>query len=130
MSPEIFSELLFRLSAEREARLEALWRMTPNERIASMRRGDLSMEQCCAWAARYPQQVPLINGEFAFIAAYMPEVCLSANDRARRYLRFEGLADEHRVRSLAHVWCPGCTDLRGARSCSQCAGPPSHPWAR
>ena len=49
--------------------------MTPNERIAAMRRGDLTMEQCCAWAARYPQQVPLINGEFEFIAAYTPEVC-------------------------------------------------------
>ena len=43
--------------------------MTPNERIAAMRRGDLTIEQCCAWAARYPNQVPLINGEFEFIAA-------------------------------------------------------------
>lgn len=75
MSPETFSELLYRVSAEREARLEALWRTTPNERIAAMRRGDLSMEQCCAWAARYPQRVPLVNGEFEFIAAYTPEVC-------------------------------------------------------
>jgi hypothetical protein len=49
--------------------------MTPNERIAAMRRGSLSMEQCCAWAARYPHQVPLINGEFEFIATSMPEVC-------------------------------------------------------
>ena len=47
--------------------------MTPTERIAAMRRGDLSMQQCCAWAARYPNQVPLINGEFEFIAAYTPE---------------------------------------------------------
>ncbi len=40
-----------------------------------MRRGELTMEQCCAWAARYPHQVPLIDDEFEFIAAYMPEVC-------------------------------------------------------
>jgi len=75
MTREMLNDRLFRLSAEREARLEAMWRMTPNERIAAMRRGDLSMEQCCAWAARYPRQVPLINGEWEFIAAYMPEVC-------------------------------------------------------
>ncbi len=75
MTREMLSDLLVRLRVEREARLEALWRMTPNERIAAMRRGDLSMEQCCAWAARYPRQVPLINDEFEFIAAYMPEVC-------------------------------------------------------
>jgi len=75
MSPGTFSELLSRTVTERAARLEALWRMTPNERIAAMRRGDLTMEQCCAWAARYPQQVPLLNGEFEFIAAYRPEVC-------------------------------------------------------
>jgi hypothetical protein len=52
-----------------------MWRMTPNERIAAMRRGDLSMEQCCAWAARHPDQVPLINGEWEFLAACLPEVC-------------------------------------------------------
>ena len=57
--------------------------MTPNERIAAMRRGDLIMEQCCAWAARYPQQVPLINGEFEFIAAYMPEALRMTRRRPR-----------------------------------------------
>ena len=75
MSSETLTQLLTRMGVERDARLEALWRMTPNERIAAMRRGDLSMEQCCAWASRYPRQVPLINGEWEFIAAYMPEVC-------------------------------------------------------
>lgn len=75
MTREMLTDRLVRLRVEREARLEALWRMTPNERIAAMRRGDLSMEQCCAWAARYPRQVPLINDEFEFIAAYMLEVC-------------------------------------------------------
>ena len=75
MTREMLTDRLVRLRVEREARLEALCRMTPNERIAAMRRGDLSMEQCCAWAARYPRQVPLINDEFEFIAAYMPEIC-------------------------------------------------------
>jgi hypothetical protein len=75
MTREMLTDLLVRLRVEREARLEAMWRMTPNERIAAMRRGDLSMEQCCAWAARHPDQVPLINGEWEFLAAYLPEVC-------------------------------------------------------
>jgi len=75
MTSETFTELLTRMTVDREARLQALWRMTPNERIAAMRRGSLSMEQCCAWAGRYPHQVPLINGEFEFLAAYTPEVC-------------------------------------------------------
>jgi hypothetical protein len=72
---ETFTDYLVRTERERDARLESLWRMTPAERSAAMRRGDLSMEQCCAWAARNPSQVPLINGEWEFIVAYMPEVC-------------------------------------------------------
>lgn len=58
---------------EREARLRPLWRMTEAQRVAAMRRGKLSLEQCTAWAARYPEQVPLLNGEFEFIAAHTPE---------------------------------------------------------
>jgi hypothetical protein len=59
----------------RDARLRALWQMTRAQRVAAMRRGELSLEQCAAWAARYPEQVPLLNGEFEYIAALTPEVC-------------------------------------------------------
>jgi hypothetical protein len=38
-----------------------------------MRRGELTLEQCAAWAARYPEQVPLLNGEFEYLAAFTPE---------------------------------------------------------
>jgi hypothetical protein len=58
----------------RDARLRALWEMTPAQRIAAMRRGELTLEQCAAWAARYPEQVPLLNGEFEYLAAFTPEV--------------------------------------------------------
>jgi hypothetical protein len=58
----------------RRARLRALWAMTVSERIAAMRNGELSLEQCAAWAARYPEQVPLLNGEFEYLAAFTPEV--------------------------------------------------------
>jgi hypothetical protein len=58
----------------RRARLQALWRMTPTQRVAAMRRGELSLEQCAAWAARYPEEVPQINGEYEYLAAFTPEV--------------------------------------------------------
>jgi len=75
MSKETLYEHITQLSAARQARLEALWRMTPSERVAAMRRGQLTMEQCCAWAARHPDQVPQINGEYEFLVAYTVEVC-------------------------------------------------------
>ena len=40
-----------------------------------MRRGELTLEQCAAWAARYPEQVPLLNGEFEYLARFTPEAC-------------------------------------------------------
>ena len=59
----------------RDARLRTLWRMTPAQRVAAMRRGELTLEQCSAWAARHPEQVPLLGGEFEYLAALTPEVC-------------------------------------------------------
>ena len=58
----------------REARLEKLWKMTASQRINAMRKGELSLEQCAAWAARYSEQVPLLNGEFEYLTAFTPEV--------------------------------------------------------
>jgi hypothetical protein len=49
--------------------------MTPAQRVAAMRRGELTLEQCSAWAARHPTQVPLLNGEFEYLAVFTPEVC-------------------------------------------------------
>jgi hypothetical protein len=57
----------------RPARLRSLWQLTASERVAAMRRGELTLEQCAAWAARYPEQVPLLNGEFEYLAAFTPE---------------------------------------------------------
>lgn len=50
--------------------------MTVEQRIAAMRRGELTMTQLFAWASRHPEQVPLIDGEFEFIAAFTPEVAV------------------------------------------------------
>jgi hypothetical protein len=70
----LINQILQGLDA-RDARLRSLWQMTPTERIAAMRRGELTLEQCAAWAARHPEQVPLLNGEFEYIAVLTPEVC-------------------------------------------------------
>jgi hypothetical protein len=63
---------------------EAVWRMSPAERVAAMYRGDLSVFQCLAWAARYPEQVPLLNGEWWFIAIRMPEIAETPERRGCR----------------------------------------------
>jgi hypothetical protein len=57
----------------RKEQSDRLWKMTAAERVAAMRAGDLSMQQCCEWAALRPDEVPLINNEFEFLAAYDAE---------------------------------------------------------
>lgn len=47
--------------------LRALWAMTPAQRVAAMRRGELTVKQCFAWAARHPEQVPTSDGIFEFL---------------------------------------------------------------
>ena len=39
-----------------------------------MRAGRLSRRQCLHWAACRPQEVPLLDGEWEFIAVATPEV--------------------------------------------------------
>jgi hypothetical protein len=75
MSQErIVDQVLQDLDA-REARVRTLWRMTPAQRVTAMRSGELTLEQCSAWAARHPEQVPLLGGESEYLAALTPEVC-------------------------------------------------------
>ncbi len=69
------SELLGAELAGRRERRETLRRLGPNGRLAAYRRGEFDLESCCVWASRYPDEVPLLNGEFEFIAAKTPEVC-------------------------------------------------------
>jgi hypothetical protein len=65
---------VFAIDPTRAEQREALWRMTAAERVAAMYRGDLTLFQCLAWAARYPDEVPTLNGEWWFIAIRTPEV--------------------------------------------------------
>jgi hypothetical protein len=73
MSDQLLSAVLPHLG--RAERLRKVWLMSADQRVAAMRRGELSLEQCAAWAAHHPEQVPLVNGEFEFLAVCTPEVC-------------------------------------------------------
>jgi hypothetical protein len=74
MSQSLLIDQIFQDLGTREARLRSLWQMTPVQRVAAMRRGELNLLQCSAWAARYPEQIPLLNGEFEYLAAFTPEI--------------------------------------------------------
>jgi hypothetical protein len=46
-------------------RIDAMWALKREERIAAAKRGEMLQ-----WAARRPHEVPIVNGEFFFIAAF------------------------------------------------------------
>ena len=68
-----------RAERARTARLRSLWQMTPAERVAAMRRGELTYEQLAAWSARHPDEVPAVHGEFEWIVAKLAEVVRMSN---------------------------------------------------
>jgi hypothetical protein len=75
VSYQHISELLATPDAGRRERRAWLVRLGRHGRLAAYRRGELDFESCCLWAARWPHEVPLLQGEFEFIARTMPEVC-------------------------------------------------------
>ena len=48
--------------------LSVLSRMTPPERISASRHGGFNRWERWVWAARYPEEVPSVNGELEWIA--------------------------------------------------------------
>jgi hypothetical protein len=56
-----------------QERMAVLYRMSADERKAVARRGELTSAEACKWAARYPHEVELVDGEFWFIAQRTPE---------------------------------------------------------
>jgi hypothetical protein len=73
--PTTFHQQLAAAERARRARLRRVWQMSPDQRVAAMRRGELTVEQLAAWSARHPEQVPMLNGEFEWIAIRTPEAC-------------------------------------------------------
>ena len=57
----------------RQLQLDALWAMSPAQRVAAMWRGDLTLFQLTRWSSRASHEVPLLGGEFAYIVMRTPE---------------------------------------------------------
>lgn len=57
--------------SERVARLE---RLGPTGRIAGYRAGKLSIVDLSVWAARYPDEVPTVNGEVEWIGLTLADL--------------------------------------------------------
>jgi hypothetical protein len=65
------------LAAHHESRRTlrgSLQAMSPAERQAAMWSGQLTNAQLWEWARWRPHEIPLLNGEWAFIALLIPEV--------------------------------------------------------
>ena len=74
---DVREDMLKRLAKQRASKLErsnALWKMSADERVAAILRDELTWGQLYEWASRARYEVPLLNGEFEFIAAHTPEV--------------------------------------------------------
>jgi hypothetical protein len=86
---------------EQKARL---WAMTRDERVRAMRAGKLSLRLCLHWASLRPAEMPLLNGEFEFIAIHTPDAADQAPSQRERVteslIRCPARAarDEHRAR--------------------------------
>jgi hypothetical protein len=65
-------ELVAGTHEERAASAD-LWAMTPEQRVGAMWGGRLSLLQLTEWSRRTPREVPLLNGEFAYIVIRTPE---------------------------------------------------------
>jgi hypothetical protein len=87
---------------EQKARL---WAMTPDERARAMRAGKLSLRLCLHWASRAPHEVPLVDGEWAFVATHLVDVAERRADQRLRVLESfvrcppREARGEHRARS-------------------------------
>jgi hypothetical protein len=75
MSTQQTSTPLIAQLARKRERIGTLRRLGRQGRLTAYRRDELDFESCCLWAALYRYEVPLLQGEFEFIARTMPEVC-------------------------------------------------------
>ncbi len=55
--------------AVRPERIDAMWAMSREERVAAAQRGEFTLGEMLRWAARRPHEVPIVDGEFFFITA-------------------------------------------------------------
>lgn len=61
-------------ATERERFLDQLASMSPAARLLAARRGHFSRSERALWALRYPDEVPLVNGEVEWIALSLADL--------------------------------------------------------
>jgi len=54
-------------------RLERMWKMTAQERVAAARQGKLTLGEMIRWAAHWPSEVDPVDGEWWFITALLAD---------------------------------------------------------
>ena len=62
---------------------QVLWAMSAQERVAAMWRSQLTLQQLARWSSHAPQEVPLLGGEFAWIAMRTPDWAEAVDDHHR-----------------------------------------------
>lgn len=60
---------------QKAERIAWLRRLGPHGRLREYLGGQFDFATCCMWAALFAHEVPLLEGEFEFIARTTPEVC-------------------------------------------------------
>lgn len=70
----------------RQQPLDALWAMSPPERVEAMWRGDLTLFQLTTWSSRAQHEVPLLGGELAWIVMRTPEWAEAADALANNVI--------------------------------------------
>ena len=65
-------------------RLERMWAMTPAQRRQAAQRGQLSLGEMFKWASRRPHEVPIVNGEFFFITAFLADTTTTTTEDSPR----------------------------------------------
>ena len=62
-------------------RLARMWAMTPAQRRQAAQRGQLSLGEMLKWASRRPQEVPIVDGDFFFITAFLADAAAEDSPR-------------------------------------------------
>ena len=58
-----------------------MWAMSREERIVAAKRGEFTLGEMLRWASRRPNEVPIIDGDFFFLSAYLAD-CVETADPA------------------------------------------------
>ena len=62
-------------------RIERMWQMTTQQRVEAAQQGQFTLGEMLRWASRRPNEVPIIDGDFFFLSAYLAD-CVETADPA------------------------------------------------